>query len=156
MARRAQPVGLSDAEVAALTRIVRRGDTPGRTRLRAWVLTLLHGGQPRTMIATTVGRSVATVDNIKRRYLTEGLDAMLYDQPRSDKPVPIDETARAQITALACSAAPAGHPRWTLHLLAEQAVARGVVKSISAPTVKAILKQTLFRAIAHRGKAADR
>ena len=99
MARLAQPINLSDDDVAALTGSLRRGTTAARTRMRARVLDLLHRSQHPTRIAATLGVSVATVFNIKRRYLAEGLDAALMDTPRSGKPATIDGTARAKITA---------------------------------------------------------
>jgi hypothetical protein len=85
---------------------------------------------------------VATVFNVKRRYLSEGLTAALHDKPRSGKPPSIDGVARAKITALACSAAPEGHARWTLRLLADRAVELGIVSAISHNTVKEVLKKT--------------
>jgi transposase len=86
--------------------------------------------------------SLQTVFNTKRRYLSKGFDAALYDRPRSGKPPKIDGTARAKITALACSKAPAGHARWTLRLLADKAVELGFCESISHETVKEVLKKT--------------
>src|SRR5215207_10791077 len=85
---------------------------------------------------------VPQVINVKRRYLGEGLTAALHDKPRSGKPARIDGVARAKITALACSTAPAGHARWTLRLLADRAVELGFCESISHSTVQEVLKQT--------------
>jgi transposase len=90
----------------------------------------------------TLGLSLQTVFNIKRRYLAKGFDVALYDRPHSGKPPKIDGTARAKITALACSAAPTGHARWTLRLLADKAVEFGFCQSISHETVKEVLKKT--------------
>jgi transposase len=84
----------------------------------------------------------ATVFNIKRRFLQEGLDAALFDKPRSGKPPRIDGTQRAKITALACSKAPDGHARWSLRLLADKAIELGFVDTISHNAVKEILKKT--------------
>ncbi len=122
--------------------LIRRGSTAARTQTRARVLDLLHREQHPATIADTLGVSVATVFNIKRRYLTAGLDAALRDKPRSGKPVAIDGVARAKITALACSSAPDGHARWTLRLLADKAVELGVCASISHTSVNEILKKT--------------
>jgi putative transposase len=90
----------------------------------------------------TLSLSLQTIFNIKRRFLSQGLDAALYDRPRSGKPPKINGTARARITALACSKAPAGHARWTLRLLADKAVEFGFCESISHETVKEVLKKT--------------
>jgi transposase len=86
---------------------------------------------------------VATVYNVKRRYLSGGFASALTDKPRSGKPRQIEGTARAKITALACSSAPDGRARWTLRLLADKAVELGFVESISHQAVKEILKKTL-------------
>ena len=91
-----------------------------------------------------LGVGVATVFNLKRRYLAEGFKAALHDKPRSGQPCRIDGPARAQITALACSAAPTGHARWTLRLLADKAIELGFCESISHSTVKEVLKKTDF------------
>jgi len=109
---------------------------------RARVLDLLHRGQHPTSIAATLGVSLPTVFNIKRRYLEEGFDSALLDKPRSGKPPRILGDARAKITALACSQAPEGHARWTLRLLADRAVKLGFVDSISHNAVQQILKKT--------------
>lgn len=142
MARTAQPIKLSTDELSSLTNILRRGSTPARVQTRARVLDLLHRGRHPEEIAATLSLSLQTVFNIKRRYLSKGFDVALYDRPRSGKPPKIDGTARAKITALACSAAPRGHARWTLRLLADKAVELGFCESISHETVKEVLKKT--------------
>ena len=142
MARKAQRIKLTDHERSSLTTILRCGTTPARVQTRARTLDLLHRGRHPNEIAVTLGLSLPTVFNIKRRYLSQGLDSALYDRPRSGKPPKIDGTARAKITALACSKAPAGHARWTLRLLADKAVEFAFCESISHETVKEVLKKT--------------
>ncbi len=142
MARTAQLLKLSNDERSSLITILRRGTTPARVNTRARILDLLHRGHHPNEIAATFGVSTQTIFNIKRRYLSEGLDAALIDKPRSGKPRRIDGAARAKITALACSQAPAGHARWTLRLLADKAVERGFCESISHETVGVVLKKT--------------
>ena len=141
MPRIAQRLHLPEVELRSLTPLLRTGNTPARVQPRARTRDLLHRGQHPDMIADTLGLSVATVYNRKRRYLTMGLDAALTDKPRSGKPAAIDGTARAKITALACSTAPDGHARWTLRLLADTAVELGFVEDISHTTVRQMLKK---------------
>jgi putative transposase len=142
MARTAQLIKLSNDERSSLTTILRRGTSAARVQTRARVLDLLHRRHHPTEIAKTLSLSLQTIFNIKRRYLSKGFDVALYDRPRSGKPPKIDGTARAKITALACSAAPLGHARWTLRLLADKAVEFGFCESISHETVKEVLKKT--------------
>jgi transposase len=142
MARKAQPIKLSNDELSSLKTILGRGTTSARTQTRARVLDLLHRGHHPDQVAETLQLSGATVFNIKRRYLNEGLDAALFDKHRSGRPATIDGKMRAQITALACSRAPDGHSSWTLRLLADRAVELGFVETISHTAVKKILKKT--------------
>jgi transposase len=142
MARTAQPIKLSDNELRSLKTIFRRGATAARVQTRARVLDLLHRGQHPDTIAATLGLSLPTIFNIKRRYLDEGFGAALYDKPRSGKPLCISGEERAKITALACSTAPEGHARWSLRLLADSAIKLGFVDTISHNAVKEILKKT--------------
>ena len=156
MARTAQPIKLSTDERSSLTTILRRGTTPARVQTRARVLDLLHRRHHPSEIAATFGVSVQTIFNLKRRYLAEGLDAALIDKPRSGQPRRIDGAARAKITALACSAAPLGHARWTLRLLADKAIELGFCDQISHSTVKAVLKKTLSNRTANVRGASGR
>jgi putative transposase len=156
MARTAQLLKLSNDERSSLITIFRRSTTPARVNTRARVLDLLHRGHHPDEIAATFGISVQTVFNLKRRYLSEGLDAALIDKPRSGQPRRIDGAARAKITALACSQAPAGHARWTLRLLADKAVELGFCESISHETVGVVLKKTDFSRTANARSASAR
>jgi transposase len=142
MPKKAQPVSLTDQELRSLTTLTKRGSTPARVQTRARILLLLHRGRTPDETAASLAVGVATVFNVKRRYLSEGLTSALYDKPRSGKPARISGEARAKVTALACSPAPEGHARWTLRLLANRAVVLGLVEAISHNTVKEVLKKT--------------
>ena len=142
MPRPTQSLQLTDAERRSLTTILSTGSAPARVHARVRILDLLDRGQHPTNIADTLRVSVATVFNTKRRYLTAGFDVAVYDRPRAGRPHAIPGDARAKITALACSTAPAGHARWTLRLLADKAIELGFVDTISHTTVNEVLKKT--------------
>lgn len=108
---------------------------------RAQGLLLLHEGQTLQRVAAEVGVCSLTVSQWRDRYKQEGL-ALLEDKPKSGRPPRIDGLQRAQITALACSTPPAGSARWSLRLLANQAVELGYVESLCAHSVQRILKKT--------------
>jgi transposase len=86
--------------------------------------------------------SLQTVYNVKRRYFVGGLQLALFDQPRSGRPIELDGKQRAKITALACSTPPQGRARWTLRLLADQAVELGHCQRLSHTAARQILKKT--------------
>jgi transposase len=142
MARKTQFLQLTDEERRSLKTLFRSGNGKNRQQTRARILDLLDRQVPPAHIAQTLSCGVATVYNIQQRYQAQGLEAALTDKPRSGRPLEIDGTARAKITALACSEAPTGHARWTLRLLADKAIQLGFVESISHNAVKEILKKT--------------
>ncbi|MBK9250309.1 MAG: helix-turn-helix domain-containing protein [Ignavibacteria bacterium] len=69
------------------------------------------------------------------------------DKARSGRPVVISGTQRVQITALACSQAPAGYARWSLRLLSEKIVELEICEHISHEHVSKILKKTICNPI---------
>jgi transposase len=142
MARIAQPVTLSSNESRSLKNILARGTTSARTLSRARILDLLHRQKHPADIAALLQVSTQTIFNLKRRYLAGGLQAALFDQPRSGRPIEIDGKQRAKITALACSTPPEGRARWTLRLLADKAVELGHCQRLSHTKARHILKKT--------------
>jgi transposase len=144
MTKKAQPVTLSSSETRSLKNILARGTTSARTLSRARILDLLHRQKQPGDIADMLQVSPQTIYNIKRRYLTGGLQAALFDQPRSGRPIEISGSQRAKITALACSTPPEGRARWTLRLLADKAVELGHCQRLSHTKARHILKKTNF------------
>jgi hypothetical protein len=106
MARQTQFIQLSEEDRRSLKTLFRTGRGANRLQTRARILDLLDREVPPPEIALTLSCGIATVYNVKRRDLAAGLDAALSDKPRSGAPRRISGQARAQLTALACSAAP--------------------------------------------------
>jgi transposase len=144
MPRKRQIIQLSKSEKSSLTKIFAKKETSAREQTRARVLDLLARQEHPKTIAKLLKVGIATVYNIQKRFLGQGFQAALYDQPRSGKPPVIKPEAKAKITALACSVAPAGHARWTLRLLADKAVEMNFIEAVSPVEVGRILKKTLF------------
>ncbi len=142
MARTARLIKLPKNELRSLTTIIKRGVTTARIQTRARILDLLHRDQHPNDIAALLQVSLQTIFNVKRRYLSAGFDAALFDRARSGRPIRIDGAQRAKITALACSAPPEGHARWSLRLLADKAVELQLCEAVSHNAVKEILKKT--------------
>ena len=76
------------------------------------------------------------------RYLNEGLDAALFDKPRSGRELLLDAHQEAYLIALTCSDPPEGQEHWTLELLAQRMVEDEQVETISPETVRLTLKKT--------------
>ena len=125
-----------------MTKMLAKKETSAREQTRARVLDLLARTEHPKTIANLLQVGIATVYNLQKRFLEEGFQAALSEKPRSGKPPTIKPEEKARITALACSAAPAGYARWTLRLLADKAVQMSYIDSISAMEVGRILKKT--------------
>jgi transposase len=143
MPRKRQIIQLSETDRSSLTTILTKKETSAREQTRARILDLLHRREHPETIHQLLKVGVATVYNLQKRFLEEGLNAALSEKPRSGKPPTIKPAAKAKITALACSDAPSGYARWTLRLLADKAVELGYLESISHMEVGRILKKTL-------------
>lgn len=144
MPRKRQIIQLSETDRSSLTKILTKKETSAREQTRARVLDLLARQEHPETIANLLKVGIATIYNIQKRFLDEGLEAVLKDKPRSGKPPVIKPEEKAKITALACSDAPAGYARWSLRLLADKSVEMGYIDSISAMEVGRILKKTLY------------
>ena len=93
-------------------------------------------------VAERVGVSRPTVENVRRRCVQEGLDRVLTRARRSrERSRVLDGEAEAHLLAIACSEAPEGRARWTLHLLADELQRRRIVASVSHETVRQVLKK---------------
>src|SRR5215204_1059940 len=136
-----QHVKLNEADRAALEALVSKGTASVRTMKRALGLLALDKGVTLSAVATHQGVTIQTVGHWRDRYAAKGL-AGLKDGPRPGRPSVIDGRQRAQVTALACSEAPAGHSQWSLRLLAEKVVELGYCETISHTYVGEILKKT--------------
>jgi transposase len=132
---------LSTAEVSSLTALISTGHLPAKVFRRATALLELSRGKSLAEVATTLSVSYQTVAAWRDSYSERGLSAV-HDQARSGRPIRIDGKQRAKITALACSAPPAGRARWSLRLLADKAVELGYCESLSHNAVKEVLKKT--------------
>lgn len=145
MARQRLPVKLSQEEYEFLTTYVAHGQKNARHINRARTLLLAHEGKADQEIATILGLSRGTVYNVRKNYHQrhyEQIGELLSDKPRPGRPIVFDQKVEAKVTMIACSDAPKGAARWTLHLLADKLVHLGIVDAISHESVRSLLKKT--------------
>ena len=142
-------VELDAAERARLEALISKGKAPAKTILKARILLKAdqsEGGPAwlDAQIAEALDSNLTMVSRTREKLVTEGLDAVLTRKKREAPPVPaiFDGEAQAKLTALACSAPPPGHARWTIRLLAEHVVERKIVEAAHFNTVGRALKKT--------------
>ena len=135
-------IKLTESERTSLNEVSRRGKPSVRTVKRALALLKADEGLGDREIADVLLINAATVARVRKRYVEEGLEAAINDRPRPGRERKLDGKQEAHLIAFACSAAPEGHARWTLQLLAGKVVELEFAESISLETVRQMLKKT--------------
>ena len=94
-------------------------------------------------IAEAFNCRVQTVENLRKRLVTEGFELAPNGKKRQEPPTPpkLDGEAEAKLIAMRLGKPPVGYGHWTLQLLADERVALEVVDSISHETVRKTLRK---------------
>ena len=141
-------IELSNQEKVRLMEIVKKGNSPARTILRANILLASDkqndGYMTVSEIANAYRTTPTTVQTVRASYCKKGLEATITRKKRETPPIPAKVTGEveAHIIALACGQPPEGYSRWTLRLLANKTIELGYIESISHVTISTILKKT--------------
>jgi putative transposase len=152
MPKRALKVVLSEKEQEALTRITKRHRSEQHQVLRARIVLAAAQEHSNAQIARDLDINVDTVRLWRDRWVElQGIDLdtlsvieRLQDAPRPGAPLQITLEQRCQMAAVACEApAKAGRPisQWTGREIAEEMMARGIVKQISPRHAGRLLKK---------------
>ena len=145
-------IELSAADRAVLEQRARAYTAPHHQVMRAKIVLLAADGLENTVIADRLDVGVQLVSKWRKRFFEEGLEG-LKDRPRTGRPRVFPPVAVVTVKALACELpAETGVPlsRWSAPDLAVEAVARGVVESISASTVRRWLAGDALKPWQHR------
>jgi transposase len=141
-------VTLSGEERDELTALLRKGKAAARKLAHARVLLQVDesesgSGSSDEQTARALNLSTRTVERVRERFVEQGLAAALLPKPSTRRyERAFDGAQEARLIALACSAPPEGKSRWTLRLLAEQAVELKIVDTVSHESVRQALKKT--------------
>ena len=141
-------VTLTDEERGALRAMIGAGKASARKLMHARILLKAERRNRRrewkdTRIAAALDVAVSTIENVRHRFVEEGLEAALVPHPpRREYARKLDGKEEAHLITLACSTPPEGHGRWTLRLLADRMVRLEHVESLSHETVRQVLKKT--------------
>jgi transposase len=138
---------LTPSEVEKLKALTHKGSgVSARTIMHANILLFTNTGHEGKGMgvhetAGLFGVSPTTVNNVRKAYVKEGLDAALNRKTRLTPPIlsKITGDFEAQVIATALSPAPLGRARWTLRLLAEHCMERKYVVAISHSAIGEML-----------------
>lgn len=137
-------VSLAPEERVELQQLVNAGKAAARRLTHARILLLAdRDDRPDEEIVSALGVSLRTVERVRKRLVTEGLDAALDHRPQPPRPdkIKIRGNLEQKLIELACADPPRGRCRWTLRLLADKMVVLGWVDAISVETVRQALKK---------------
>lgn len=139
-------------ERAALQALARRPTTSYQLAVQARIVLTAADCTSNTLIAADQRVHVDTVRKWRVRFYRRRLDG-LADAPRPGRPRQFSDVQTAQVKPLACELpAERGVPlsRWSAADLADEAVAAGIVKDISAATVARWLAADAIKPWRHR------
>ncbi len=139
MPRPALRVKVSKKDQAALKKLLSGGMEQVRVVLRAVALQRLAEGMGAPRIAEVLPMTRQAVRNLARRYQQGGLERALYDKQRPGAASLLTTGQRQRIIAMVCADPPQGRARWTVRLVAEEAVKRRLVPRVGRETIRVLL-----------------
>ena len=134
-------IRLKRGDRSEITTVLRAGLQPVRTVLRALTLSQLDAGMSTSDVAANLGLTSKAVREIGRRYQYQGLPAALYDKTRPGQARLLNDAERQRVVAMVCAEPPEGRARWTVRLIAEEAVKRKLVARVGRETIRVLLLQ---------------
>jgi putative transposase len=132
-------IRLRRSEQARLKAMTSRGREPARVVKRARVLQLLHNGLSARQASIAAAVGVGTVHRVANRYCNGGLTLALYEKTRPGGKRLLATRQETALVAMVCSAPPPGRARWTVRLVAKEAVTRKVVATVGRETIRRML-----------------
>jgi putative transposase len=122
-----------------LTELLSGGVQQVRVILRALALLQLAKGESAPRIANLVPLTPQAIRKIGHRYQERGLEAALFEKQRPGAAPVLDASQKQRIIAMVCSDPPEGRARWTVRLVAEEAVKRKLVPRVGREAIRILL-----------------
>jgi len=139
MGRPPLSIDVTPKDQKQLEQLLSGGVQQVRVVLRAVALLQLAKGASAPQIAEVVPLTSQAIRNIGRRYQQGGLERALYEKPRPGAAEVLDDRQKQRLIAMVCSNPPEGRARWTVRLVAEEAVKRKLVPRLGRETVRILL-----------------
>jgi transposase len=133
-------VQLARKDRQQVAQMLRKGQESARVLRRASILRQLDDGQRVAQVAANVCVARKTVRAIAGRYEEEGLESALYEKPRPGKQRALNSGQSQRIIAMVCGLPPEGMARWSVRLIAEEAVKRKLAPQVGRETIRILLQ----------------
>ncbi len=139
MARPALRIDVPKKDQSELENMLSGGVQPVRSVLRALALLQLAKGVSAPRIAEFVPLTPQAIRKVGHRYAEGGFERAIYEKQRPGAAALLEDSQKQRIIAMVCAAPPEGHARWTVRLVAEQAVKRRLVPRVGRETIRVLL-----------------
>jgi putative transposase len=145
MARPALSIGVTKKDQRELRKLLHGGVQQVRVVLRAIALLQLSKGVSAPRIAAMVPMTPQAIRKVGHRYEQGGLERALYEKGRPGAAALLESSQKQRIIAMVCSEPPEGFARWTVRLVAEEAVKRRLVPRVGRETIRVLLLSHDFK-----------
>jgi transposase len=140
MARPPKPFHLKTQDRKDLKSLLSGGVQQVRVVLRALSLLQLDAGVSAPKVSQAIGFAAPAIRTIAKRYREQGLERALYERQRRGHSELLGPSEKQRIIAMVCSAPPEGQARWTVRLVAREAVKRKLVPRVGRETIRVLLE----------------
>jgi hypothetical protein len=146
--RKQHHIELTPEQRAAAQAVLARGTAAALTHRHARIL-LEADAAPRrrvrsdAQVASLCGVSARTVARVRARFARDGFAVALHGRPHPGSAPKLSAEQEARLIALACTAPPPGHARWSVRLLAERVVELAMMPPVGRELVRTTLKKTV-------------
>ena len=132
-------IDVTSKDQKELAKLLSGGVQQVRVVLRALALLQLAEGTSAPQISRFLSLTPQAIRTIGRRYQRGGLEAALFERQRPGAAAVLDDSQKQRIIAMVCSDAPKGRARWTVRLVAQEAVKRKLVPRVGRETIRILL-----------------
>jgi len=139
MSRPALRIEVTKKDQKELKKMLSGGVQPVCAVLRAVALRQLGNGVSAPRIAEFVPLTPQAIRKVGHRYVEGGFDRAVYEKERPGAASLLEDSQKQRIIAMVCAGPPEGHARWTVRLVAEQAVKRRLVPRVGRETIRILL-----------------
>ncbi|MDQ6705100.1 MAG: helix-turn-helix domain-containing protein [Acidobacteriota bacterium] len=139
MSRPALRIEVVKKDQRELEKMLSGGVQPVRAVLRAMALLQLAKGISAPRIAGFIPLTPQAIRKVGHRYAEGGFKRAVYEKERPGAAALLEDSQKQRIIAMVCGGPPEGHARWTVRLVAEQAVKRRLVPRVGRETIRVLL-----------------
>ena len=139
MGRPPLSVDITPQDQKELAELLSGGVQQVRVVLRALALRQLAQGASAPQVAKVVPLTSQAIRNIGHRYQQGGLESALFEKQRPGAAAVLDHSQKQRIIAMVCSDPPEGRARWTVRLVAQEAVKRKLIPHVGRETIRILL-----------------